>query len=87
MYKSALVFAVALLAGCGEKAISINPTDNAKVPVERLFTHDGCTVYRFNDNGAKYFVRCDAGTSRTEWTEQRLCGKTTCSHHIAIPGA
>jgi hypothetical protein len=40
-----------LLVGCGADAVSTAHTDNAQINVERLFDHDGCTVYRFQDGG------------------------------------
>ena len=75
-----------LLAGCGADAVS-TPTDNAQIKVERLFSHDGCTVYRFYDGGTRYFVKCRDGSTRTEWRESYQCGKTTCTRPVAVPGA
>lgn len=79
--------AACLLAGCGADAVSTAPTDNAQIKVERLFDHDGCTVYRFNDGGTRYFVKCRDGSTRTEWSETYPCGKTTCTRPVAVPGA
>jgi hypothetical protein len=75
------------LAGCGEKkpAAETSQTNNAAIQVDTLFKKDGCTVYRFEDGGRpRYFVRCDNGQTRTEWTES--CGKN-CTRTVGIPGA
>jgi hypothetical protein len=79
--------AAVVLAGCGEKPVSTAPTDNAAIKVERLFDHDGCTVYRFYDAGARYFVKCRDGSTRTEWSESYPCGKSMCRREVAVPGA
>ncbi len=64
-----------LLGGCAKKAEKVESTTNPEVPVETLFTKDGCTVYRFKDNGDKhYFVRCNT-TTETIQTISENCGK------------
>jgi hypothetical protein len=71
-----LALCVAALAACGKRAEGVSPSSNAGVKVERLFTTDGCTVYRFEDYGHyRYFVRCEGGMSHTQWQEGS--GKTT----------
>ena len=87
MNKTLIACLLMALAGCGERAVEIRPTDNAAIEVETLFTKDGCTVYRFNDAGRRYFVRCDSGQTRTEWSESYPCGKSMCRRDVAIPGA
>lgn len=58
----------ALLVGCGPR-----PAEHSRTPggyeVTELFTHDGCTVYRFQDFYSRYFVRCRDGSASTEWRE------------------
>lgn len=50
--------------------------------VDTLFTKDGCTVYRFGDNGAsRYFARCE-NTASVEWRES--CGKN-CTRSVEVP--
>jgi hypothetical protein len=50
--------------GCVSEPLSVHATNNAEVPVEKLFTHEGCTVFRFKDGGFHYYVRCEGnGTS------------------------
>lgn len=80
------IVAAALLAGCGEHPVSVSPTDNVNIKVDRLFDHDGCTVYRFIDGGVRYFVKCRDGTTRAEWDETYPCGKSVCSRTVSIPG-
>ena len=54
------LFVVALLlTGCAKDPISTSATDNAQFKLEALFTHDGCTIYRFMDNGYyHYWTNC-----------------------------
>lgn len=71
--------------GCVRRAnpVAVHGTDNAEIPVEHLFTHDGCAVYRFRDIGYHYYVRCDGpGTAMTHSLEP--CGKG-CLKDDAIP--
>ena len=54
--------AILVLAGCGKPQPA--PTEDNVV---RLFTVDGCTVYRFYDNGySRYFTNCSGST---QWSE------------------
>jgi len=48
-------------------------SDNADVKIERLFTHDGVTVYRFFDGRFVYFT-----VPATLVQSEIQCGKTTC---------
>ena len=79
---SAALFLLAALAGCEKKAESIEAVgvDNA-FQVEKLFTHEGCTVYRFADNGrSRYYTNCIGAAS---WAES--CGKS-CARPVEING-
>lgn len=61
-------------SGCAANPVSVHATNNDEVPVEKLFTHEGCTVYRFKDVGYHYYVRCDGpGIAMTHSREP--CGK------------
>jgi len=81
--KTTLLIAAALLMGCGERPVSSSQSNNPRIQVDKLFDHDGCTVYRFDDAGrSRYFTKC-ATTSNTSWTES--CGKN-CTHEVNIPG-
>lgn len=66
--KKLTVVLLLALSGCAAKPISTARTDNTDVTVDRLFTVDGCTVYRFRDGalGYHYFTSCAGGTSVRE---------------------
>lgn len=73
-----VAISVALLA-CGKKAEGIAQTTNSDVKVEKLFSVDGCTVYRFEDWGRyHYFSNCDGSISHTV-----NCGKN-CRYEESI---
>ena len=75
------VFA-AVLAGCVNEPVATSPSNNPDMHVDTLFSHDGCTVYRFHDITYHYYVRCqDARTAQTSST--RSCGKS-CRYEEAI---
>ena len=77
-----LLVVAALALSCERKAERTSPTSNAEFQIERLFTHDGCTVYRFADGNYRYFVKCAAGERATvEWQEP--CGKG-CTRDVQI---
>jgi hypothetical protein len=67
---TAICLVLAALAGCMKHAESIQKV-NSQFEVETLFTKDGCTVYRFFDDGFRYFTNCRGSV---EWAEMR--GKT-----------
>lgn len=82
--------ALALLVACNsDRAPEASATVGVGYQVDRLFTHDGCTVYRFEDGGYKrYFTRCDgAASSDASWSESHSCGKTQCQHPMTVPTA
>jgi hypothetical protein len=66
-----------VLFGCDnneKEPISISTTDNQNIAVDKLFTHDGCIIYRFRDRGYNhYFTKCEKADSRTE--SMQGCGK------------
>ena len=76
--------ALAMVAGCEKPAESVAHT-RAGFTVERLFTHDGCTVYRFSDPSKRYFTRCDGIAAQSTTTWQESCGKS-CTREMEIPG-
>lgn len=78
------VLSVVSLNGCEVDAVSTSRTDNADVQVDKLFTHDGCTVYRFEDYGNHhYFVKCVPPVQEAvvigSHTEHNVATKTTTS--------
>lgn len=65
MRKAALLLAFVLCGCMGEAEMRVSAS-NGEFHVSRLFTADGCTVYRFGDGGrAHYFVRCAGGNAAT----------------------
>jgi len=72
------------LAGCAADPISTHKTDNQNVSVDLLFEHDGCTVYRFYDDGRyHYYAKCPNASAST--TTQQQSGKTTVPEEIPTP--
>lgn len=85
MKKSIIALALlAALTGCNEKAAEASSAAGVEFRVDRLFKHDGCTVYRFDDGGrSRYFAKCEgAATSHMEWRES--CGKN-CTRPVDFP--
>lgn len=83
--KAALVlFFVVLLAGC-ERQAEQTQAAGVDFQVDRLFTIDDCTVYRFKDAGSsRYFTNCSGST---QWDESHQCGKSRCTRPQGISGA
>ena len=77
-----------VLAACSKPAEHSAPA-GVGFNVDRLFTHEGCTVYRFDDAGEyRYFTKCDgAASSSSSWSEARPCGKSQCRDAREIPTA
>lgn len=63
MKKLTIVAAMTLaFAGCAKEAENTQMV-NAEFSVSKLFTTDGCTVYRFYDAGYyRYFTNCAGAT-------------------------
>ena len=71
-----------LLTGCEKTPVNRTGTNNPEVLVDTLFTHEGCTVYRFTDSGHfHYYTKCNTGTSETLSTQS--CGKN-CTQQESI---
>lgn len=89
MYKFSAVLAVGLvLMGCqdpNDKSV-VEDTSNPVYSVRKLFTNDGCTAYRFKDDGRyRYYVVCDKDqqvTTSNSYTT--LVGKVTHYHDDEI---
>lgn len=73
--------ACAALAACQKPAEQTTHAGNG-FEVSRLFSVDGCTVYRFQDAGTRYFAKCSAASATTNSNEN--CGKN-CTHTRIIP--
>lgn len=76
----ALIGLLMIGIGCFNSPVSSAPTTNASVPVDLLFEHDGCKVYRFQDGGySRYYVRC---LNTTSTISRRPAGKTSLPDEI-----
>lgn len=74
----AVVLSVLALSGCAKKAEQTTPI--GEYTVDKLFTVDSCTVYRFYDGAYRYFTNC---SGQAQWKES--CGKS-CSRDMNISG-
>src|SRR5262245_43178828 len=75
MRNLSLLFLLAC-AGCVAEPIGTAATNNAGIPVDLMFEHDGCRVYRFRDVGYHYFARCDGAGHNASVLPDR-CGKNS----------
>jgi hypothetical protein len=57
--------ALLVLAGCNKQAESAVAVGHG-FNVEKLFTAEGCTVFRFYDGAYRYFTNCSGSTT---WQE------------------
>ena len=82
-----LLLVILLFSACTKKPISVSNTDNIDINVGELFTHEGCTVYRFSDNGDyHYYAHCVNGSSETIVRRHEPCGRNcTRSYDENIP--
>ena len=79
----AMLVAVTMLGGCNAPETPAKVDVGHGFKVQKLFTHDGCTVYRFYDDGEKYFTRCDgAAASSAQWKT----GSKVKTHHVSMTG-
>lgn len=62
-----IVGCVIFLTACQKDAESLARVGH-DFKVEKLFTHEGCTVYRFDDTRTVYYTNCQGST-------QSSCGK------------
>lgn len=75
-----ILIAVLLLAGCTGKA-EMSTRMSEDFTVDTLFTKDGCTVYRFEDDGYhRYFTNCSGSTMT-----KQSCGKN-CTRPVEVSG-
>lgn len=81
-----LVCTLLLFSACSKTPVSTKQSNNPEIKVSILFDFDGCRVYRFVDDGEKYFARC-GGNATTSWDETHTTGKTIYTEHHQIPTA
>lgn len=73
----ALLLIVLALSGCARDPVSTDHTDNQSVSVDKLFTHEGCSVYRFYDAGHyHYWADCRGDSIESSQTCGRNCTRT-----------
>lgn len=77
MKRIALIAMLVLATGCAKNAERTDTKGVGEFQVETLFTHDGCTVYRFHDIRYRYFVKCENGDASTTSSYSVQSGKTT----------
>ena len=65
MKRIALIAMLVLVTGCYKAAEHTETKGVGEFEVETLFTHEGCTVYRFEDGRTRYFVKCQNGDAST----------------------
>ena len=79
--KYLIIFSLLFLTACDKVQPETTQKVGVDATVEKLFTVDGCTVYRFYDSGYKrYFTNCKGST---QWNEG--CGKG-CTRPVEVPG-
>jgi hypothetical protein len=72
---AACLVATSFMGCVATEPVATSPSNNPDLHVDTLFTHDGCTIYRFRDLAYHYYVRCqDASPAQTISTLG--CGKT-----------
>lgn len=76
--KFLFIVVLLVLSGCQKEPLSAKQTDNKNFMVEKLFTNEGCTIYRFWDNRSHYYSDCRGSVLGTE-----SCGKN-CSRDEEI---
>lgn len=77
MKKLLILISLLTLVGCTKQA-EHSSAAGREFTVDKLFTHEGCTVYRFYDGGNRYYTNCSGSTS---WKEN--CGKG-CTRDVNI---
>ena len=76
-----ILVVAASLAACS-KPPEASTSAGKEFVVEKLFTHEGCTVYRFSDDRTVYYTKCgEEKISDTSWTT--FCGKG-CSKQVNV---
>lgn len=72
-----------LLVGCELAPISTEKTNNPAALVDFLFEHEGCRVFRFEDNGRyHYFTSCPGSAISTR---RQQMGKQTVIRDEEVP--
>lgn len=81
MKKLIIAICALLLVSCNKDAESVQQV-GISFQVGRLFTTEGCTVYRFSDGGRNvYFTNCTGSTSSSYQTSN---GKYVSTHDTEV---
>lgn len=81
MKKLLVLIAFVFVSGCIPVQSENTQHTVTGASVEKLFTVDGCSVYRFSDAGRRvYFTNC---RGNTQWKE--TCGKN-CYRDVIVSG-
>ena len=82
MKRIALIAVLGLaITGCTKDPERVNTAGAGGFQVNTLFTHEGCTVYRFYDARTVYYVKCENGSART--SEEHMEGKVTVQNSVS----
>lgn len=74
MKKILLIFITLIFCSCEKRPIEIRKSNNPGFNVEKLFTHDGITVYRFSDGFRNHYF---TSTGETITTQYARAGRTS----------
>lgn len=81
MKKAILLMAVLALAGCSKDPVASVQTNNQAVSIDELFTHDGVTVWRFNDAGHYVYFTSPPTNVKSSYTQHFGKG---CAREVAV---
>lgn len=74
----AIAASALFLSGCARDPVETSRTDNPQINVEKLFEHDGCSVYRFMDGASPvYYTNCQGSTQSSRGKQGDLNVTTT----------
>lgn len=68
-----LLICAAAIAGCSKDPVSSSQSDNPQIVINKMFTHDGVTVYRFEDQGRPVYFTSPSGN--VTYSHSENCGK------------
>lgn len=80
MKRFVLIAMLVLATGCAKNAERTDTKGVGGFRVETLFTHDGCTVYRFEDMRTRYYAKCVNADATTMTTQP--AGKSSFQENI-----
>jgi hypothetical protein len=75
--KKIILFALIALTACANEPLKTDTSDNTNIKVDKLFTYDSITVYRFLDAGHYHYFTKNLTSSTLS------CGKN-CTYNETI---